>query len=497
MNFMRKFFSLLTAIAFTAFAVPAFAAPEKKYTLDVQPAIVTTGVQKLTLTITNITPGGNSNINTLRVYLPADYTLKTSGTGALPSSPNWTIGTISAVDGGNVVSLSGMSSLKPTQWFTLEVWVNVAASACAAASWGPVAGRQTAWVGNSFNGDTFRQVVSPEAAVNTTTTVPGSNLSIAFDSANPTSVMKGSAVTLKVNLSSSCATILPTSVTLSSSTSAVINSPQTSSSGVATFSATFNTLGEATLTANAGSYGTATSAITVFDGVLGCATGTIDALALPTSGAGTFDASPSGEALGETGFVFGVRANDPVKGVCSDLSKLNYSVVNNILADDGDPPLSDPLGNNVYPGSYSLTWDANQADSSGNKLLPIIAVVATYRSEWGDADTGLPTRKTLICTATPCTAAPYITDPDTNELVINTDGGWKPAVACLSSQVLHASIPKINPTTFEPGCLVSERWDLVNVGDVDYCTGTGPGSTPRCLKPTAIMLMGQDPTWNR
>ncbi len=40
MNFMRKFFSLLTAIAFVAFAVPATPQNVKYFTLDVR-AIVT------------------------------------------------------------------------------------------------------------------------------------------------------------------------------------------------------------------------------------------------------------------------------------------------------------------------------------------------------------------------------------------------------------------------------------------------------------------------
>jgi hypothetical protein len=483
----RPLFRWFLAFVLAAFAVPGFAAPEKKYTLDVQPAIVTTGVQKLTLTITNITPGGNSNINSMKIYLPTSgYAIDNpSGGTHAPSSPNWTINNISAPDGGTVVSLWNMTSVKPTQSFTFYLWVNVTAGACSASSW-VVQPMASAWTGNSFSGDPFRQAYAPEAAVNTTTTVPGTNLSIAFDSTNPTSVMKGSAVTLKVKLSSSCATIPPTSVTLSSSTSAVINSPQTSSSGVATFSATFNTLGPATLTADGGTYGTATSSITVFDGVLGCTTSTVDALALPTSGAGTFDASQGGNALGETGFVFGVRSYDPDKGVCPDATKLNYAVVNNIPT-GGTTGQTDPLGNTVPPGFYSLTWDANQVDGSGNLLLPIIAVVATYRSEWGDATTGLPTHKTLICTATPCTAAPY-----DNSGNVNTAGGWKPAVACLSSLVKHSSIP-----TGEPGCLVSERWDIINVGDADYCTGTGPGSTPRCLLPTSIMLMGQDPIFGR
>jgi hypothetical protein len=48
-----------------------------------------------------------------------------------------------------------------------------------------------------------------------------------------------------------------------------------------------------------------------------------DALSLPDSGNGTFDASAVGDALGETGFLFGVRGYDPNKGACPSDVKLN------------------------------------------------------------------------------------------------------------------------------------------------------------------------------
>lgn len=488
----KSLFQWFLAIAFAALATPALAAAEKKYTIDVAPAVVSGPVQKMTILVNNVSTGGNSNINSMKIYLPqgplgtsADsYSLKLDASH--PVTHTWTGVTLSATDGGKVIGIPTMSSLRPNNSFKIEFYVNVPACGTQS-SWATPASTPTAWAGTGFNSnETFRLVFEPEAAVNTKTTVGGAP-SIAFDPTNPTSALKNADVVLKVKLLDGCSAPANGTVTLSSSPlSFTGSSSQATAGGVATFTVQFTALGATTLSATATGFGTATAGLTVFDGILGCVSGSVDALNLPTSGEGTFDESQGGDALGETGFIFGVRAFDPDKGVCPTTTKLNYTVVNNIPADDGDPTLSDPLTNNVYPGFYSLTWDANQTDGSGNLLKPIIAVVATYRSEWGDATTGLPTHKTLICTASPCTAAPY----DSGS--VNTAGGWKPAVACLSSLVLHSSVP-----TGEPGCLVSERWDLVNVGDADYCTGTGPGATPRCLKPTSIMLMGQDPIWGR
>jgi hypothetical protein len=180
--------------------------------------------------------------------------------------------------------------------------------------------------------------------------------------------------------------------------------------------------------------------------------------------------------------VSGVRGSDPDKGACSNTGgevKVNYAVFNNIPAAN-TTDLVDPLANVVKPGFYSVTWDASQVDPVTLALLkPVFAIIATYRPEAGDPVTGLPVSKTLICTVTPCTSAPYSAPG-----VINTPD-WKPAVACLSTLVKHSSIP-----TGEKGCVASERWDVV---PTSQCTG----SPARCLKPTSVMIMGDDPVFGR
>jgi hypothetical protein len=247
--------------------------------------------------------------------------------------------------------------------------------------------------------------------------------------------------------------------------------------------------------------------LTVFDGTLSCATDIPDALELPTTGTGSFDESTGGAtAPGMTGFVAGVRGRGG-KDPCG--VDINYAVYNNIPTPDSGPNMTDPLGNSVPPGFYSFTWDVNQVEK------PIIAVIATYQPEWGDAATGLPTHKTLICTVMPtltvsgwvgCTSAPYTLTGG-----INTAGGWKAAPACLSTLVTHASLP-----AGEIGCVAAERWDVVPalipdpndtnvlpamIANPNFCEGSPPlGAVPsggRCLKPTAIMIMGKDPVFGR
>ena len=228
-------------------------------------------------------------------------------------------------------------------------------------------------------------------------------------------------------------------------------------------------------------FDTAPISLIVFDGTLACASDIPDALSLPTTGTGSFDESAGGATSpGMTGFVAGVRGRGD-KDPCG--VDINYAVYNNIPTASGGSNMTDPLGNTVPPGFYSFTWDVNQVEK------PIIAVIATYKPEWGDAATGLPTHKTLICTmGPPCTSAPY-----TVSGAINTAGGWKAAPACLSTLVTHTSLP-----TGEIGCVASERWDVVAASE---CEGSPPtGAVPpegRCLKPTSIMIMGKDPVFGR
>lgn len=239
-----------------------------------------------------------------------------------------------------------------------------------------------------------------------------------------------------------------------------------------------------TATIDGKTFDTAPISLVVFDGILGCSPATFDAINLLTtvpSGAGSFNESvPVTTPLGDAAYVAGVRGyGDDKSGGCT---LINYAVYNNIPVANTTSQ-TDPLGNIVPPGFYSITWDTSQAPN------PVVAVASTFRSEWGDAATGLPTRQTKVCTVFPCPGDPTA-----------FPAAWKPAPACLSSLVVHASVP-----AGESACLVAETWAVVPMGDPEYCTGTPPaappspppGWQPRCLQATTITIIGKDPVFGR
>jgi len=224
--------------------------------------------------------------------------------------------------------------------------------------------------------------------------------------------------------------------------------------------------------------------LTVFDGVLGCTPTTFDALNLlmtVPAGTGSFDASEGGATgPGDIAYVAGMRGyGDDKSGGCT---LINYAVYNNIPVANTTTQ-TDPLGNKVPPGFFSITWDTNQAPN------PVVGVVTTFRSEWGDAATGLPTRQTKVCTVFPCPGDPT-----------SYPAAWKSAPSCLDSLVVHASVP-----AGESACLVAETWAVVPSGDPEYCTGTPPaappgappGWQPRCLQATTVSIVGKDPVFGR
>ncbi|CAG0958314.1 hypothetical protein BURK1_00575 [Burkholderiales bacterium] len=479
MNRIRKIgFGILGALSLAAMTSPAAAAPEKKFSISITPAAVSVGNVRFTMAIKNETPNGNSNINSIAIPLPAGYNVESSDSGTSAPSATWA-GAIAAPDGADVITISNMSPLKPLQGFTLTFWAKVSAAACSSALWDSA----QAWSGSSFSGNTFRQLYPPEAAVNITTTVGGAQ-SLQFDASNPTSAAKGTPVALKVNLSSSCAGPAPNAtVTLGSSPLAFTGgSSQASSGGVATFTVTFNATGATSLTATAAGFTSATPAsLTVFDGILDCATDTdppFDARDLPAPDGtdGSFDASAGGATDSEdTAFIVGIRGLGDTKGN-TDCTLLNYSIVNNI-PDTNTTSLTDPLGNIVPPGFYSFSFDSAVPN-------PVVAILSTYRPEWGDPVTGLPTRKTLICAASVCTTAP------TYDVDGNVELPWKVASSCLSTLVTHASIP-----AGESGCVARETWWPVALASCPSPAPTGPNV--RCLQLTATVIVGHDPVFGR
>ncbi len=222
-------------------------------------------------------------------------------------------------------------------------------------------------------------------------------------------------------------------------------------------------------------------AMKVFDGVLACnnAVPALDALSLPMP-AGTAGAFPDTAPAPGAGYVVGMRGsgNDKTDVTCTNI---NYAIFNNVATPDSGSSLTDPAGNTVPPGYFSFTWDQSQA------LNPVVAILTTYRSEWGDAVTGLPTRQTKVCAKSP---------PD----VCSTAADYQVVPACEASKIERASIPM-----GQSACLASEGWRVVPVGDAQYCAEAAPsppaspppGWAPRCVQMTSIVIFGKDPVFGR
>lgn len=217
----------------------------------------------------------------------------------------------------------------------------------------------------------------------------------------------------------------------------------------------------------------------VFDGVLACnnVVPAFDALNLPATGPGSFT-DPTA-AAGVAGFVTGMRGagNDKLDPNCTNI---NYSIYNNIQTPDSGSSLTDPAGNIVPPGYFSFTWDMSQA------LNPVVAILTTYRSEWGDAATGLPVRQTKVCTKAP--------------LPCTVPSDYQVVPACVGTLIERASVP-----AGASACLAAESWRVVSAIDPQYCAETPPsappsppvGWAPRCLQATSIVIFGTDPVFGR
>ena len=328
------------------------------------------------------------------------------------------------------------------------------------------------------------------------TTVNG-NCKLAFQDP-PTSALPDTPFTAKVRLYNDA----PTGTTISTFVGNVVLTESTegcaltgsgpytvaAAAGVATFNAMLSvdasvstcTLKGAT-TIGTTSFQTADLVLPVFDATLACnPSSTIDALSIPTSGPGVFSASTSPTLQpGDPGYMLGIRVQgDPDKETkCGTL--INYAVFNNILAGSGS--MTDPLGNVVAPGFYSFSFDNSIVTN------PLVAIVSTYLPEWSDKETGLPTRKTLICTAEPCESAPYNLDGSVN------GPDWKQALVCLGTTLNHSSIPD-----GEKGCLANEAfWPVATSGCTAPAPTGGPWPNLRCLQVKSTVMMGVDPIWGR
>ncbi len=498
MNVMRKAIGFVLGLALAAFALTGFAAPAKQFSIDVSLASVAIGAmsQPVTVVVSNETPNGNSSTNSMNAYVPAGLTVTGTVSARYVSNNNtYPTGTITVTPGAGpggstVIAVPGMSPLKPQQKFKLTFNVDVSTTVCATLVW-----KADAWTGSSFSGDVFNFIDAATMAappfnktVNQQTVVNGSIGMVI----NPltTKPIAGTAFPVTVTLTNACLTDLSgISPSLSRSAGSangftVVSSTPTNSAGTASYSVKFTSLGTATLKAQASGYSDATLDIKVFDGVLSCAgsrSDPVDALEIDIL-ATTLDSDMvfQDQNPGDTGFILGVRGfgdNKPNVADVDTCTDINYGLTNNIQTDS--PNISpDPLGNVVPDGYFSFTWDASIAP------VPVVAIKSTYRPEWGDVATGLPTRKTLVCKPDQCLGGP-VTNP----------ADWKPVTACLDSLVDHGSMP-----ANEKACLVSEVWNVLPVSSCDTLADPDGDLTnwvPRCLQVTSIMIVGKDPVFGR
>ncbi len=487
-NIVRNAIVFLSGFALSLFALAGSAAgPTKQFSINVtKGAIVAPGISEFWLDIRNETPNGNSTINSMKVPLPGSFKIVSDPTHyaafTTPSS-----GQVVAPNDATVISISNLYPLKPQQTLTLKFWANTGTGAsCVPLSW-----TAQAWTGSNFSGDTFIQLTPAQvlAATNPPRTIVSST-TIATDTAlqfgSITSVVVDKPFDVTVSQTSSCGTSVtlpPVSVTLSGTPDFTGGGTKPTSGGSATFTENvFGTTGSATLTASATGYASAELILKVFDGTLECASSAFNAIKLLDPTDSTFDETNSFDQFataveGLSGYLFGARGPTDSK-TDSNCTPINYSVTNRITQASS----TDPLGNTVPAGFYSFTFDSGDPD---HPKSPVVGIVATFRPEWGDPDTGLPVHKTLICNVelpTLCQTDPYDVDG-------NVQPPWKPAVACLSTLVQRSSIP-----AGEIGCVAFEQWEVV--APSGNCTGT-PQGLGVCLKPTAIMIMGKDPVFGR
>jgi len=109
-------------------------------------------------------------------------------------------------------------------------------------------------------------------------------------------------------------------------------------------------------------------------------------------------------------------------------------------------------------------------------------MLTTYRSEWGDASTGLPTRQTKVCAK----VAPNVCTSASDYVVVP---------ACVGTKIERASVP-----AGSSACLASEGWRVVSSGDAQYCdantaptepSGAPAGWVPRCVQVSSIVIFGR------
>ena len=271
MNGMRKLLGFFMAALLMAFALPSSAAPEKIFFISGVPASVAPGttLTGVVFTFRNDTPGGNSNINSLRLIAPTGWTLSnpvavaggdvTGGTGFVTGG---------GTSGPSVyfTDIPGIKTMGKTWKMSVDVKVPASITSCSNAWFAQ------AYVGNSLNGDPFRLTNS---ASSLNTGLVTSDNSLAFDLAGMTSgaIQDAIGYLATAKVTNSCGNVDGVTINFTGSGGVLVNpGTGTTTGGVVTSTATFGTLGPAWLKADIPSLGLSkTLDFTVFDlGGLAC-----------------------------------------------------------------------------------------------------------------------------------------------------------------------------------------------------------------------------------
>lgn len=517
MNILRKLVGAALALAIALFALPGLAQqPQKQFSASFNPSLVGTGtVTGMQIRVRNETPNGNSSINSMRFTLPAGWTM--SGT---PTS-TWT-GTISAT--ATSFTITNMSPLKPQQTFFVALPALTVASTGCTQAWAV-----QAWTGSSLGGDTFARLtgLAYPAGYADTIGVP-STATLAFGPL-PTSFVQGDPYSIQVTASTNCGPASATVTLADTPSTATADLAATRTGSSVVFPVTFAQLGTVTLTASAAGFTPVSRTFTVYDGNLECRP------LVPFE----FDASVGGATdVNQTGYAKGERGQYNKDG--SICVPVNYTFTNNVVG--SATPLVDANGNQVPPNGVSFVWDtAAQAGAS-------FKYTVTWRPEWVDAVTGLPSRQTRICTGaspTPCTTtavakaclasslpAPYgalsaaITSGDTTIAVTTTatppavpfpivvgnermlvtavapgtwtvtrgNGGTTPAAQAAGKSVMSTPLPLSNAGAVMPACVAEENWVSVPAGSADCSLPDAVPNGPRgCVLPSTTIIDIGDP----
>lgn len=381
MNSMRKGFCFLMAMGLAAFALPGIAAqPSKIFSLNVSGS-VPVGGGGVSATITNLSPTGNSAINSFIIVPPANGTI--SATAGFSSSAPATIALDPAT--GNL-KINGYKGLLPQDQtgphsITISFTVNPLSNPCTTS----LLWNATAYAGNSWSGDTFALQPEPTSQLHMTVTSGGCTLQF---TPGPTSAITNSVITstslnpagpsVRVGLYNS-------SVGLVTSFNGTVNLTNTGSgtgsltggsapavSGLATFPALkIDAAGNYTLTANATGFASVNSApFTIFD-ACSAANSELDPL----------QTNPANKGPLEPGFAAGSRGQYNKDG--SQCVVVGYTFTNTILTNN---QVNLKWDTNVQPNAaftYTMNWKLRPVDANGwTAVQPMVA--------WEESSPGNP-----------------------------------------------------------------------------------------------------------